>query len=298
MASLAEVQWVRTWFYQLAWWSYILVIDALVQWRTGNSLIVDRTRTFLVMAFASAAFWFGWELVNLRVANWHYVSLPREIWLRWPGTFVAYATVLPGVLGTYELLTVLGMRIGSRVKPIASGTSWYGWFIAVGLAMFALPMIWPRLFFPLIWIGMIFLLEPLNHRFGLPSLMRDWQKGDLSPFVRLLFAGLITGLVWESWNFLSDARWVYTIPYLAEPKLFAMPLAGFGGFPPFAVECFVFMSALGILRAGRGWQANDHARATLPALPAWALWAIALAAIAFDIIALLLIDAHLVKGWS
>lgn len=297
VASLAGVAWVRTWFYQFAWWSYILMVDALVQKRAGNSLIVDRPRAFLFMAFASATYWFAWEMVNLRVANWHYAGVPREIWLRWPGAFIAYATVLPGVLSTYELLTVLDIRPWSRVRPIPATIAWYPWFIAAGVLMFALPLIWPDLFFPLIWGALVFLLEPFNHRLGLPSLMRDWQKGDLSAFARLLLAGLITGAAWESWNFLSEARWVYTIPYLDEPKIFAMPLAGYGGFPPFAVECYVFMSTLAVLRGGRGWQAGDYGQTTRKPLPALTLWLIALAALAFDVLALLLIDEHLVKGW-
>lgn len=296
-ASLAGVAWVRTWFYQFAWWSYILVVDAAVQWRAGNSLLVDRPRAFLVMALASATFWFGWEMVNLRVANWHYVGIPRDIWQRWLGAFVAYATVLPGLLGTYELLTVLGLRWWSRVRPLGPGTGWYGWFLALGLSMFALPLAWPKLFFPLIWLALIFVLEPLNHRLGLPSLMRYWQAGDLSPLLRLLFAGLICGAAWESWNFLAEARWVYTIPYLNELRIFTMPLAGYGGFPPFAVECFVFMSALGALRGGKGWQPADHNQATMAQPPGWVMWLVILAVVAFDVLALMLIDKYLVKGW-
>ncbi len=295
--SLAGVAWVRVWFYQLAWWSYILVVDAAVQKRAGNSLLVDRPRTLLVMVFASATFWFGWELVNLRVANWHYLGIPRDAWQRWPGAVIAYATVLPGVLSTYELLTVLGLDWGSRVKPLPPGTRWYGWFLAAGVAMLGLPLIWPRIFFPLIWLALIFLLEPLNHRWGLPSLMRSWQDGDLSPLVRLLLAGLVCGAAWESWNFLAGARWVYTIPYLNQPKLFAMPIAGYGGFAPFAVECFVFMSSLGLLRGGRGWQAADHDQPTMPTPPAWMRWAVIAAAIAFDAFMLTMIDRYLVRGW-
>jgi len=298
VCSLAGVGWVRTWFYQLAWWGYILTLDGLIQARTKNSLLRDRRGAFWLMAFASATFWFGWEMVNLRLNNWHYVGVTPEMLPRWLGAFAAFATVLPGVLITYELLGVWGLNWGAGVRPFPLNAPWKPWFIAIGSIMFALPLISPRLFFPLVWGGLIFLLEPVNFRRGAKSLMRFWQNGDLSPFIRLLLAGLICGVVWESFNFMAQARWQYTIPYLDRPKVFAMPLAGYLGFPPFAVECYVFFAAVSILRGGRGWEADDHGRAISRPLPVWLGWALLGAALIFDLGALWLIDRHLVKGWA
>ena len=164
--------------------------------------------------------------------------------------------------------------------------------------MFILSLVWPRLFFPLVWGALVFLLEPINHRLGAPSLMRAWQEeGDLSPFVRLLLAGLLCGVFWESWNWLAGARWVYSIPYLSEPRIFAMPLAGYGGFPPFAVECWVFMATVSLLRGGRGWEAHDHERLTRRPLPRWLAWGILAGALVFDLWMLSMIDRYLVRGW-
>ncbi len=297
VGSLAGVEWVRTWFYQIAWWSYILMLDAAIQQRQGDSLLVDRRASFWFMAFMSATFWFGWEAVNLRLGDWAYLGVPRGIIERWAGAFIAYATVLPGVLLTYELLTSLGISWGRGVRPLNPKANWQPWFLAAGVAMFALSLLWPRLFFPLVWGGLVFLLEPSNHRRGLPSLMRHWEQGDLSPFVRLLLAGMVCGLFWEGWNFLAGARWEYSIPYLNEPKLFAMPLAGYAGFPPFAVECYVFMAWLGRFRGGRGWQAHDHDRRLWPPLGRGRAAALLLACLAFDLFMCRMIDLYLVKGW-
>ncbi len=295
--SLAGLEWVRTWYYQFAWWGYILIVDAVIQWRSGDSLIVNRRSTFWVLCFVSAAFWFGWELVNLRLHNWHYIGVPRQAWQRWPGAFIAYATVLPGIFSTYELLQVLGVNPWSRIRPLRRPEKLYPYFLAIGTISFVLPLVWPRLFFPLVWVALVFLLEPLNHRAGVKSLLGYWQKGDLSPLARLLLAGLVCGLLWEGWNFLSGARWAYTIPYLAHPKLFAMPLAGFGGFPPFAVECYVFFATVSILRGGRGWERDDHDRMTRQPAPRWVIWLLGLAALGFDVLMLRLIDLYLIKGW-
>jgi hypothetical protein len=295
--AAAAVGPVQTFFYQLAWWLYIVAVDGFVQARRGNSLLVDRRGTFWLLCFVSATYWFGWELVNLRLHNWHYTGVPREVWLRWPGAVIAYATVLPGIFETYEALQALGLRWGSRVRPIPAGGAWRPWFAAAGAAMLALPLVWPKLFFPLVWGALVFLLEPLNHKLGAKSLMRRWEAGDLSPFVRLLMAGLICGALWESWNWLAGARWEYSIPYLSQPRLFAMPLAGYGGFPPFAVECYVFFASVSLLRGGRGWEADDHARATLARPPAWVVWTLAALAVALDLWMLAMIDRHLVTGW-
>ena len=56
---------------------------------------------------------------------------------------------------------------------------------------------------------------------------------------RLLLSGLICGILWEFWNFWAGAKWVYSIPYLNGFRVFEMPLAGFLGFPPFALICYL-----------------------------------------------------------
>jgi hypothetical protein len=51
--------------------------------------------------------------------------------------------------------------------------------------------------------------------------------------------GIVCGLLWECWNYWAHTKWVYTVPVPPHVKLFEMPLAGYLGFPAFAVECFV-----------------------------------------------------------
>ncbi|MBU4604353.1 MAG: hypothetical protein KKH66_05590 [Proteobacteria bacterium] len=92
--SLAGVGWIRVWFYQFAWWGYICMADACIQAVQGNSLLMDRRRVFWTMCLVSAAFWFGWEMVNLRLQNWFYLGVPLQLWQRWLGSFIAFATVL------------------------------------------------------------------------------------------------------------------------------------------------------------------------------------------------------------
>ena len=45
-------------------------------------------------------------------------------------------------------------------------------------------------------------------------------------------------MLWEFWNYQSRAKWHYTVPIMERVKIFEMPLPGYFGFPPFALECF------------------------------------------------------------
>ncbi len=118
----------------------------------------------------------------------------------------------------------------------------------MGLLFLVLPLAWPTLFFPLTWGSFFFLLAPFNRRFAEHSFLRDLERGDATPFARTLLAGLACGLIWEAGNFWARNRWIYTVPGLEGHKLFEMPLLGFLGFPPFAVECVAFVRALDAAR--------------------------------------------------
>ena len=51
----------------------------------------------------------------------------------------------------------------------------------------------------------------------------------------------------EFWNYWAVTKCTYTVPYLGDVKLFEMPVLGYLGFPPFAVECwamYVFCRSL------------------------------------------------------
>lgn len=239
---------VTTYFYSLIWWSYIVMVDGLVYRRQGYSLIVDRSRQFFLLIPWSVLIWLIFEGFNVILKNWYYVGVPKPVWLRWPGYFVAYGTVLPAILETKDLLSAWGIFEKSRLTPVRVQPSWYRPLIITGALCLILPLTLPLFSFPLVWIGFIFLLEPFNHRTGRPSLLRDLEAGRITTLLQFLLSGLVCGLLWEFWNFWAEAKWVYTVPWVGEIKLFEMPILGFFGFPPFAVECFVLVHFLRLLR--------------------------------------------------
>jgi hypothetical protein len=89
-----------------------------------------------------------------------------------------------------------------------------------------------------VWLGFIFLLDPINAARGAPSLLSDLRAGNTTRLIALVVSGLLCGFLWELWNFWAGAKWHYSVPIMERMKLFEMPLPGYLGFPPFALECF------------------------------------------------------------
>jgi hypothetical protein len=246
-ALFFQVKPVTTFFYSLIWWSYILMVDGLIYRLRGHSLLVNRTKTFLNLIPWSVVIWLVFEGFNLILKNWSYVGVPKSIWIRWPGYAVAFGTVLPAILETSELLAALGFFKKTRLKPLPVRASWFRPLIISGTLGLLLPLILPLFFFPLVWLGFIFLLEPFNYQTGRDSLLKDLEAGEPGRLFQWLCAGMICGLLWEFWNFWAEAKWIYTVPWVGEIKLFEMPVLGFFGFPPFALECFVLIHFLRLL---------------------------------------------------
>jgi hypothetical protein len=245
---------VGEWIYPIAWWSYVLAVDGYLYRRRGNSLILSRTREFAFLMPASVVVWLLFEWFNLRLENWRYLEVIDVPWIRWPGYFLCFGTVLPALFETVELLDYWEFPPPVRVRPVRVTRGLCLLLMVWGMFSLIGPLIWPLYCFPLIWGGFLFILDPINYNKGAVSLMGSWEEGNLTRFVRLLWAGLFCGVLWEFWNHWSIPRWAYTIPWAGDWKVFEMPLAGFLGFPPFAVECYCLAEAISLLRAGRSWE--------------------------------------------
>jgi hypothetical protein len=100
-----------------------------------------------------------------------------------------------------------------------------------------------------VFLGFILLLDPINWRLGEESLLADLHNPQVFTrrITNLLLSGLLCGLIWELLNYWSTAKWHYTVPIMENLKIFEMPVPGYLGFPPFALECFtmyVFVRAV------------------------------------------------------
>ncbi|MGH9460656.1 MAG: hypothetical protein ACRD1X_05535 [Vicinamibacteria bacterium] len=226
-----------TWYYSFAWWTYIVFADAWNHRRTERSVLLRNPEAPQMLAL-SITIWATFEAYNFRLGNWYYIEIPSDQVLRWIGYSVAYATVLPGILVTAEILSTVGAgRAGSGLALPRRLATYLFWG---GLVGSVLPWIWPRYFFPLVWLGPTAFFMAVNFRSGGiegRGLLTDISQRGLGKLYRLAASGMICGLLWECWNYWARSKWIYDIPFFGGSPLFEMPLAGFLGFPPFAVAC-------------------------------------------------------------
>jgi len=228
------------WGFFFLWTGYSLTVDGLVVKRTGTSLLTRSWRRYAGLFLISAPAWWLFELINWRVGNWYYdgKELFSDLAYGLLAT-IAFSTVMPAVFGTAELVSSAPffqkLRRGPIITPDRRTT--FGFFIA-GWVMLALMLVWPRYLFPFIWLSVYFILEPLNIWMGNRNLAQWTRTGDWRPILSLWGGVLVTGFTWEFWNYWSYPKWIYTVPFLDFWHVFEMPLLGYGGYLPFALELF------------------------------------------------------------
>jgi hypothetical protein len=248
---------VGRWFTPIVWTGYLLFMDAVVARLAGRSyLTTDRVEGVLV-ALASILGWWVFEWYNAprfwRGGEdavgiwWQYHRMEPNLLLRRVGYDWSFATIFPALFLTAAALRA-SVLARVRVRPWRASPRWLRGAIAVGAVASVLPLVVVSAWLvPLVWLGLVLLLEPLNARAGRPSWLADLAHGDASRLAALLASGAICGLLWEFWNYWAITKWTYTEPYLGEVKLFEMPVIGYVAFLPFALQCHA------MYHWGRGW---------------------------------------------
>lgn len=226
------------WAFFPLWLGYALFVDGLVFYRKGTSLLTRSWRRYVGLFFVSAPAWWLFELINLRTQNWFYTGTEYFSPL---GYFLLaslnFSTVIPAVFGAAELVSSFSFI--DHLKPglvVSSSRRSTMTFFGVGLVMLALLLALPRYFFPFVWISVYFLTEPLNVWLGSRSLAEDTNQGDWRAVMSLFAGVLMTGFFWEMWNFYAFPKWIYHVPGVNFLHVFEMPILGYGGYLPFALE--------------------------------------------------------------
>ena len=246
---------VGRWFTPIVWTGYVLLVDAIVARRTGESLLTTHRSELVGAALASILCWWLFEWYNAprfweggpaaEGLWWRYHAVEANAFLRRVGYDWAFATIFPALFLTARALRTLRPFARLRLTPVQLPRPLLWACVVIGAACAALPfvVVSPWLV-PLVWIAYVLLLEPINHMRGAPSWLTALGRGDASLLVSLLASGLVCGVLWELWNYWAVTRWTYTVPYAGDVKLFEMPLLGYLGFPPFALECFAMYNFL------------------------------------------------------
>ena len=228
------------------WLGYILVMDALVLARAGSSLWTRSRRDFVLLFVTSAPAWWLFELVNQRTGNWEYLGANTFTPLEYYALCtLSFSTVMPAVFETAELVRSFGwLQRFASCRPVNPTGRLALVLLLAGLAMLSLTLLWPEFFYPLVWISLALIFEPVNRWLGRPNLLAWLQRGDWRPVLSLSLGALLCGFFWEMWNYWSWPKWIYHTPGAGFLHVFEMPLLGYGGYVPFALELFGLLNLL------------------------------------------------------
>ncbi|MBA3377659.1 MAG: hypothetical protein H0T93_02130, partial [Chloroflexia bacterium] len=247
--ALLAIAWPLAWFgsapyasytFFPLWLGYILTVDGLTAWRTGTSLLTRSGHRFVALFGFSLPLWWFFEFANQFLGNWRY-QLPRDYSpiVYFLLASVAFSTVMPAIFVTAEFYR--GFRPFAPARrwiQFAPSRSRLAGIAILGLAMFIASLVFPDVAFPLVWIGLFLTVDAVNALTGSKSLAAQVADGRWDTVLVLFAAGLTCGFFWEMWNYWSMPKWIYHVPVAGWFKLFEMPILGFGGYLPFALEIY------------------------------------------------------------
>jgi len=220
------------------WVGYILVVDALVVGRTGSSLWTRSRKDFILLFVTSVPVWWLFEAINQRTGNWEYLGRNEFTELEYCLLCtLSFSTVMPAVFETAELARSFSwmprLASGPRIRPTPALN--LGLFLG-GSGMLALTLTWPKYCYPFVWTSLVLILEPVNCWLGRRHFLQHLRRGDWRPVASLALGAVICGFFWEMWNYYSYPKWIYHTPGAQFLHVFEMPLLGYGGYIPFALE--------------------------------------------------------------
>ncbi len=234
-----KIQPFANWYFPIVWFSYILVVDAVIYSIRKKSFINNQLFNFIGLFIFSALFWYMFEFLNIFVQNWNYIGiegLGKEI-----GIFalLSFSTILPALFETTSLIKSIHLFDKIKLKKKYKVTKNFLYFmIILGILCFFFPIFFPKFAFPLVWLSFFFILDPINYLNKQPSIIGYIKNRKLVIPLSLLLAGIILGFFWEFWNYWAIPKWTYNIPFIGFFKIFEMPILGYLGYFPFAFELY------------------------------------------------------------
>ncbi len=246
---LVTVSWILLWslsgprahvlFFPL-WTGYSLTVDSLVWMRKGTSLFTKNKIKFILLFIVSIPCWWIFELINTRTQNWMYLGKEQFTALQY--AFYAslnFSTVIPAVFGSAELLNPFNPIQKMKkwiVIPIHKKSLTIIFLSGVLLLLFIL--LFPKFFYPFVWLSVYLIIDPVNYKLGNPSLLTNLSKGNWKKVVSLAAGALLCGFFWEMWNYFSYPKWTYNTPFVDFAHIFEMPILGYIGYIPFSLELY------------------------------------------------------------
>ena len=283
VSLILRVKFILIFATPIFWSIYILIIDTINYNFFRASFLKSNNKELLIIVISSVIIWWIFEWFNIFLSNWAYFNLIFPITVRYLGYFWSFATILLAVLETNDFLMKSGIFKKFRFTKFSLNNllnklhleekQFLAILFFIGLLMIFLPVIafsdrfvsycadtqlflWLKYILPyesrtflagFVWLGFIFLLDPVVYSLRGSSLYARLMTGNLKLLFSLFLSGLICGFFWESINYFALTKWKYFIPILGNIKIFEMPVLGYLGFPVFAVELYVMYNFILII---------------------------------------------------
>ena len=239
------------------WLGFILAIDGLVLRRTGTSLIVRSPKIMAAMFVVAMPYWWTFEAINNVTHNWVYIGSEENTNVfDFLESSLAFSVVIPAVFEVSELIGSFGfIKRFAHLRALILSRRQMMLLAFLGLASLAALLIWPTYLFPVTWICLFFIFDPINYLTGRPSIMSQVRNGDWRLVIAFAFGALVCGFFWEMWNNEASASWEYNVGVFDFARIFQMPILGYLGYLPFGLETYaVFHFAAGLF----GWSSDAH----------------------------------------
>ena len=239
------------------WVGFILAVDGLVLRRTGTSLIVRSPKIIAMMFILAVPYWWMFEAINQVIQNWVYIgSNPETSLFSLIQTSLAFSVVIPAVFEVSELVGSFNfINRFARMPALVLNRQQVAIIGILGVLSLAALLTWPKYLFPITWLSLFFIFDPINYLTGRPSITAKVRHGDWRLVVAFALGVLICGFFWEMWNYQATISWQYNIGFFDFARIFHMPLLGYGGYLPFGLETYaMFHFVVGLL----GWSRDAN----------------------------------------
>ena len=239
------------------WLGFILAVDGLVLRRTGTSLIVRSPKIMAMMFILAIPYWWMFEAINQVIQNWVYIgSNPETNLFSLIQTSLAFSVVIPAVFEVSELVGSFNfINRFARMPALVLNRQQVAIIGILGVLSLAALLTWPKYLFPITWLSLFFIFDPINYLTGRPSITANVRHGDWRLVVAFALGALICGFFWEMWNYQATISWQYNIGFFDFARIFHMPLLGYGGYLPFGLETYaMFHFVVGLL----GWSRDAN----------------------------------------
>src|SRR5258708_2559536 len=162
------------------WLGYVLSVNGISELAYRDSLLKRMRGWFACLFIASIPLWWFFEWANSVLQNWHYIFPHPISQLHYViQASVDFSTVVPAVLSTAFLFhRFFANKKKTNTKLITIRSSWLVGSVIIGGVSFYLMLLFPNQTFPLAWIAPFLIIEPILYAGGMPSLLRQIEKGN------------------------------------------------------------------------------------------------------------------------